>query len=196
MGAPISFSCPRAGVCCCSHVTNAVSSSLCSMWPWQKVRDIWGESFFSSGRVPTTCPWVPLGCTAGPCTFGARWGCGRVGILHGAGFWGCVLPVLALGQCGVLLAAHSSAPCSLPCWPSSSWRMGTCPCSPAGPAAPGCPAAPAAGLCLAARGARSPSPARYRTGEPRALLLSQGTPPGPPAGPDHLPIVLCSSEPP
>lgn len=27
MGAPISFSCPRAGVCCCSYVTNAVSSS-------------------------------------------------------------------------------------------------------------------------------------------------------------------------
>lgn len=174
VGAPISFSCPRAGVCYCSHVTNAVSSSLCSMWPWQKVRDIWGESSCSPGRVPMTCPWVPLGGTAGPCTFGAHWGCGRVRILHRVCLWGCVLPVLALGRCGVLLAAHSSALCSLPCWLSSFWRMGTCPCSPAGPAAPGCPAAPAAGLYLAARGARSPSPARYRMGKPQAL--SQGTP--------------------
>lgn len=71
---------------------------------------LWGELLFIWEGAHD----LPLGSlrgTASPCTFGARWGCGCVGILHGAGFWGCVLPGLALG--GVWGAACCSQLCSV-----------------------------------------------------------------------------------
>lgn len=172
------FYSPALGLGCAAAPTPVTLSSppLRTVWPWQKVRDTWGEGSCSPGRVLTTSPWVPLGGKQGAELVPAH--LGHVGAVAVSGSCtglasGATCPAGAgsgavWGAACCRNTAHGSAPRSLPCSPSSSWRMGMglCPCSPAGPAAPGCPAAPAAGRCPAARGARSPSPARYRMGEP------------------------------
>lgn len=57
------FYSPALGLGCAAAPTSVTLSSppLRTVWPWQKVRDTWGEGSCSPGRVLTTSPWVPLG---------------------------------------------------------------------------------------------------------------------------------------
>lgn len=207
VGAPILFSCPRAGVCCCSHAGNAVFSS-----PPHRVALAEGKGHLGGGLLFT---WEgahdfslgslrgQAGGRAGPCTSGACRGCGSIGIVHGAGLWGHVSCWCWLwggvGCC--LLQAHCSWLCSTQSALLAELFLedgdGAVSLQSRRSSGPWLPGRPSRRSLPSSQRSKKSISSQVQDGGALSPALSWGTPPcALPAGLDHLPVVLRSSEPP